>query len=227
MWLMFEPESERSGRGIYEYVNMLFLFDVNAFVFANRTIRESNAELRRMFEAIGYLDAALSIAKWRATLGSGLVRNSPAPEGARYRARRSPAARGAGRELTRRRKMECAHHRVEHAGKTTFVRTLGVNAVLAQTLHTVCAADVAAPMLRVRSSIGRSDSILEGKSYYLAEVEAVLDLMRRRRTGASTCSFSTSSFAERIPPARRRGGGRARAPRSRARHRRHRDARHR
>lgn len=59
------------------------------------------------------------------------------------------------------------------SGKTTFVRALGVNAILAQAFSTVCAAEWRAPMFRVRSSIGLADDLLEGKSYYLAEVESV------------------------------------------------------
>ncbi|HEY7396604.1 MAG TPA: hypothetical protein VH559_17230 [Gemmatimonadaceae bacterium] len=70
------------------------------------------------------------------------------------------------------------------SGKTTFVRAIGVNAVLAQTLHTICAEQWHAPMLRVRTSIGRSDSIMDGKSCYLAEVESVHALIRAKETGA-------------------------------------------
>jgi DNA mismatch repair ATPase MutS len=69
------------------------------------------------------------------------------------------------------------------SGKTTFVRALGVGAVLAQTLHTACAADWCTPLLRVRTSIGRADSVVEGKSYYLAEVESVAALVRAQVSG--------------------------------------------
>jgi DNA mismatch repair ATPase MutS len=69
------------------------------------------------------------------------------------------------------------------SGKTTFVRALGVNAILAQTLHTVCADVWRGPMLRVRTSIERADSVMEGKSYYLAEVEAVRALVRSVDSG--------------------------------------------
>jgi DNA mismatch repair ATPase MutS len=63
------------------------------------------------------------------------------------------------------------------SGKTTFIRTIGVNAVLAQTIHTCLASTWEAPMLRVRSCIARTDDLLAGKSYYLVEVEAVLALV--------------------------------------------------
>ena len=64
------------------------------------------------------------------------------------------------------------------SGKTTFLRTIGVNAVLAQSVATTLTRGWRAPLLRVRSSIGRGDDLSLGKSYYLAEVERVGSLVR-------------------------------------------------
>ena len=63
------------------------------------------------------------------------------------------------------------------SGKTTFLRTVGVATVMAQTVNTCLATTYAAPIFRVRSVIGRSDDLIAGKSYYKDEVEAVLDLV--------------------------------------------------
>jgi DNA mismatch repair ATPase MutS len=63
------------------------------------------------------------------------------------------------------------------SGKSTFLRTLGVNAVLAQTLNTCLAAHYDAPVFNVRSCIGRADDLASGRSYYIAEVEALLELV--------------------------------------------------
>jgi DNA mismatch repair ATPase MutS len=64
------------------------------------------------------------------------------------------------------------------SGKSTFLRTVGVSAVLAQTVHTCLATGYAAPTLHVRSGIGRADDLLSGRSYYMVEVESLVDLMR-------------------------------------------------
>ena len=64
------------------------------------------------------------------------------------------------------------------SGKSTFLRTVGVNAVLAQTINTCLAREYRAPVFDIRSCIGRADDLIAGKSYYLAEVEALLDLVR-------------------------------------------------
>ena len=59
------------------------------------------------------------------------------------------------------------------SGKSTFLRMVSVNAVLAQTIHTVFAKHYSAPFVRVISSMSISDSILEGNSYYMAEVKSI------------------------------------------------------
>ena len=59
------------------------------------------------------------------------------------------------------------------SGKSTFLRTVGVNAVLAQTIFTVFAQAYRAPFFRVETAIGTTDSLLEGKSYFLAELERI------------------------------------------------------
>jgi energy-coupling factor transporter ATP-binding protein EcfA2 len=64
------------------------------------------------------------------------------------------------------------------SGKSTFLRTVGVNAILAQTISTALAREYRAPVFHVRSSIGRADDLLGGKSYYLVEVETLLELVR-------------------------------------------------
>jgi DNA mismatch repair ATPase MutS len=63
------------------------------------------------------------------------------------------------------------------SGKSTFLRTIGVNALLARTIYTVFATRWEGASVAVRTCIGRADSIVEGKSYYLAEVERVRFLL--------------------------------------------------
>jgi DNA mismatch repair ATPase MutS len=64
------------------------------------------------------------------------------------------------------------------SGKSTLLRTLGINALLAQTLFTCPAQRYRASRLRIVSSMRVSDDILEGKSRYMAEAERLLALVR-------------------------------------------------
>lgn len=59
------------------------------------------------------------------------------------------------------------------SGKSTFMRTIGVNALCAQTIYTCFATKYECSFFNVVSSISLNDDILEGKSYYLGEAEAI------------------------------------------------------
>jgi DNA mismatch repair ATPase MutS len=184
-WLMYEPSQASDIQAtIYEYVNLLFLLDVNAFVFATNSLRESRTVAQEALHALAFMDVAQSIASWRKTLNYWATptflpaQKSLAVDGLYHPLLGAPVAND----------LVVDGHSVlitgsNMSGKTTFVRTLGVNAVLAQTLHTVCARKWRAPMLLVRTSIGREDSLQDGKSYYLAEVETVLELVRASESG--------------------------------------------
>ncbi|MGH7668174.1 MAG: MutS-related protein [Gemmatimonadaceae bacterium] len=184
-WLMFEPgQTNDVVAAVYEYVNLLFLLDVNAFVFSLETLRASRERIRALFDAVACIDAAQGLAAWRATLAQWCNPTFTAPcKAMRVEGLVHPLVENAvPNSLT----IDGASVLVtgsNMAGKTTFVRALGVNAVLAQTLCTACATAWTSPFLEVRTSIGRDDSVLEGKSYYLAEVESVLSLVRAKDDG--------------------------------------------
>ncbi len=59
------------------------------------------------------------------------------------------------------------------SGKTTFIRTLVINALLGQTLGICFAAAYKAPYMKLHSSIRIADNVTEGISYYLQEVLTV------------------------------------------------------
>lgn len=68
------------------------------------------------------------------------------------------------------------------AGKSTFLRTLGVNLVVAQALGVAFAESFAASKMRVVSSMHAKDDLEESTSLYQAEVERVLELIRVGRS---------------------------------------------
>jgi hypothetical protein len=185
-WLMFEPgETNDLLASVYEYVNLLFLLDVNAFVFAIESLRSSQRMMRTMFESIGYLDAAQSIIAWRESLPRWTTPDfTPPSKSLAVESVVHPLVANAVPNTLDADGVSVLITGSNMSGKTTFVRTLGVNATLAQTLHTVCAAGWRAPIVRVRTTIERADSIREGKSYYLAEVESVRSLVLAKASGA-------------------------------------------
>lgn len=174
----FSMESELVASG-WEYLNILFLVDANAMLLAARTLRRSGHSLLSIIELVGQVDAAISTASLRVgpsawsvpeftEVGSSMrlteawhpLLESPVPNSIEL-------APGRGLIITG----------SNMSGKSTFLRTVGVTSVLAQTLNTCPAQRYSSPRLRVRSAIGRSDDLTTGKSYYLVEVDAVVELL--------------------------------------------------
>jgi hypothetical protein len=179
-WLSRDPlATDYLAFIVLEFINLLLLMDANAFYFASRELQVQGPQLLRVIEAVGEIDAAIAVASFRSGV-DGWIRP-------RFG---SPDSRSSFADLR--------HPLVEPAvpnsiglapphgvlitgsnmsGKSTFLRTVGINAVLAQTINTCLARGYEAPVYQVRSCIGRSDDLIAGKSYYLVEVEAVLALL--------------------------------------------------
>ncbi|MEJ7645544.1 MAG: DNA mismatch repair protein MutS [Chryseolinea sp.] len=69
------------------------------------------------------------------------------------------------------------------SGKTTFLRTLVINSILAQTIDTCFADEFKTPIVRQFSSIRIDDNLLDGKSYYYEEVSLMGKLIEAAASG--------------------------------------------
>jgi len=63
------------------------------------------------------------------------------------------------------------------SGKTTFIRTVAINSLLAQTLHISFAKKFVAPFYKTYTSIRITDDLLDDTSYYLEEVNTIKKLI--------------------------------------------------
>jgi hypothetical protein len=93
------------------------------------------------------------------------------------------------------------------AGKTTFIKMLASNAILAQTVGFFLAADAILPHATVMASIHGAHSVNSGKSHYFAEIETIDRFIRERaQSGIQILAidepFSGTNTVERIAVAR-------------------------
>jgi MutS domain V len=165
---------------LFELLNSFLLLDANAVLLGARELRRYGPALQRVLAAVGEIDAAIAVASYRAGTPSWT----------------RPVPQSSGRPITIR---DLRHpllpdgvpnsidlappHGVlitgsNMSGKSTFLRSLGLAAVLSRTINTCTASTYEAPLLVVRSCIGRSDNIVEGRSYYLDEVRGVLGVLQ-------------------------------------------------
>ncbi len=64
------------------------------------------------------------------------------------------------------------------SGKSTFLRTVGISLLLAESFDFVPAKSFKAPFYRIVSSMALRDDLQKGKSYYMAEIEAIRRILK-------------------------------------------------
>ena len=71
------------------------------------------------------------------------------------------------------------------SGKTTFIRTIGINTITALTINTCFAHQFNLPRLRIYSAIRISDDLMNDKSYYFEEVLTIKEMLENSETDDS------------------------------------------
>ncbi|EOR95370.1 MutS-related protein, family 1 [Arcticibacter svalbardensis MN12-7] len=164
---------------LVEYIKITFLLEVNLLDKCVKIADSSRQEIHDLFKYIGLIDTSISIASYRAGLDYYCT-----PEF-------DQLIRVKTEDMIHPLIDDCVPNSLDTngknvlitgsnmSGKTTFIRTVAVNVILAQSIYTVCAKFYRANFLDVSTSIGIADSLLLGKSYYLEELESVYNFIER------------------------------------------------
>jgi len=167
---------------VYPFFDLLFLWDFHCVFALERWQRETGKQLRTWFQTLGEMEALSSL--------GGFAYDNPDyawPEVVTDRT--CFEAKGLGHPLLRERRVTndvCIPTGgrallvtgSNMSGKSTLMRAIGVNVVLAQAGAPVCATEMIVSPLNVRTSMRMSDSLEQGVSHFYAELrklKAVLD----------------------------------------------------
>jgi DNA mismatch repair ATPase MutS len=71
------------------------------------------------------------------------------------------------------------------SGKTTFIRTIGINVITGLTINTCFAESMVIPRARIHSAIRISDDLMNDKSYYFEEVLTIKDMIDNAGNGTA------------------------------------------
>lgn len=162
---------------LLDYLRMIFYLDLIQFNKALHAVRGHLTEIDEMITLIGQIETAVVVGSYRSSLhGEYCI----------------PAIRfdqDAGRRMT----VEQLYHPLladpvknsisaakgvlltgsNASGKSTFLRAVAVNALLAQTIHTALADRYEAPLMRIYSSMALKDDLMGGESYYMVEIKSI------------------------------------------------------
>jgi DNA mismatch repair ATPase MutS len=157
-----------------EIIKAFFLIEIHSFFSCLDELKTKKDDINILINYIGSIDSALSTAALR----SGTTKHT------------TPNFINNKKELTAK---NLYHPLIENcvtnslaikdksilitgsnmSGKSTFIRTVAINSILAQTIYTCFADEFTTPVLKIFSSIRITDSLLESKSYYFEEVNTI------------------------------------------------------
>ena len=168
---------------ILDYVRMFLHIDLIQFNKMLTVYQKEVDSCQRMIEIIGFLDAAIAVASFREALPYYSI---PSLE------------EGMGKQMEAR---KLYHPLIENAvdndisatkgvlitgsnasGKSTFLKTVAMNAILSQTINTSVSEEYQAPCYRIYSSMSLRDNLAEHESYYMVEIKSLRRILQAVKT---------------------------------------------
>lgn len=155
-----------------DYIRIIFHTDLIRFNKMMTQYFEKKEQIVEVFECIGFLDAMCAVASFRAWLNEYCLPEfttekqymadtlyhpfleNPVP--ATIETRQSVLLTGSNA-----------------SGKSTFIKSAALNAILAQTIHTVCAKSYRASFFKIFTSMALADNLFSGESYYIVEIKSL------------------------------------------------------
>lgn len=158
---------------ILDYIRMVFHVDLIRFNGMLHFLREHIGDADRLISNVGYLETAVAVWIFRQSLKNGWC--SPVFDrqekislaGAYHPLLEQPVKNS----VTAERGILITGSNA--SGKSTFLKTVAINAILAQTIHTCTAEGYHASFFHVYSSMALRDDIGSGESYYIVEIKAL------------------------------------------------------
>lgn len=175
--LLDKGESDSDPLSImYIYIKMMFHLDLIIFNTMLKDVRNHCNDINDIMTEMGYIESSISIAAYRACLSKFCV-----PEfesGTTIQADeiyhplisepvKNTFTSAKGVLLTG----------SNASGKSTFLKTVAINVILAQTINTCLADRFVTDHYRIYTSMSLKDDLNSGESYYIVEIKALKRIM--------------------------------------------------
>lgn len=156
---------------ILEYLRVFLLAELISFITLYRQINAHKADLKNIFRIVGEIDASLSIAEFTLQEQGICYPNlDESKSKIEFTSMIHPLIEKCiGNSATFTRGVILTGSNM--AGKSTFLRILGVNQILATSLNFAFAENMDTSFFRVASSIQTVDDLVQNQSHYYAEAK--------------------------------------------------------
>ncbi len=168
-YLIFESQSV-----VVEYIKALFLAELITYGKLMKLLERKRSAFRDLYNMLGEIDAFISIASLRDSLPSWCI---PAflQSNQMYITLKESYHPLINQPVTNDLDMrECILLTGSNAsGKSTFLKSVAINAIFAQTLCTCCASEYTGSFVNVYTSMALRDDIISAESYYIVEIKSL------------------------------------------------------
>lgn len=171
--------------GIVMYLNSCFHVDLIQFATVVREMKKHIPEFEILVENMGKIEAAIAIGSFRECMKDYCIPELEHAEVNEYQRRKGyleaenlyhPLIQEPVKNSIRTEKNVLLTGS-NASGKSTFLKTVAVNAVLAQTVHTCMSDAWKSPYFRVYSSMALQDNLEGQESYYIVEIKSLKRIM--------------------------------------------------
>lgn len=180
------PNSMMSELNVFsEYYNMIFLSELIAYEKVKETIINNKIYLKNIYEYVGTIDALIGIASFRDSLEYYSKPNLKISN---------------NRESNLIEFKEIYHPLIEDpvtnslkvkggvlitgsnaSGKSTFIKSIAINQILAQSIFTTCAREYNSSIFNIYTSMALKDDVLNNESYYIVEIKSLKRIIEKSR----------------------------------------------
>lgn len=161
-----------------DYLSLLTHIDLIKFKKIVKKVQNKKDEIQEMWECIGMLEACLAIASFRNALPFFCIPDLKRENHASVSIKngyhpmiKEPVANSIYESSS------VLLTGSNASGKSTFLKTTALCAILAQTVYTVPAQEYAGNFFRVYSSMALKDNLQQNESYYMVEIKSLKRIM--------------------------------------------------
>ncbi|WP_186671739.1 hypothetical protein [Sporosarcina sp. BP05] len=157
---------------IFEYIRILFLLDFISYNKIIKTVSNHKEEYRKVWERIGELDAAIAVGFYRKSLDTYCTPIFIGKEEISFGNMAHPLI---DKPVTNTSTLgKCTLITGSNAsGKSTYIKAIAINAILAQTINTALAEKWMMKPSFIVTSMAIQDNVLDGDSYFIAEIKSL------------------------------------------------------
>ncbi|MGU8243258.1 MutS-related protein [Clostridium perfringens] len=161
---------------IFDYIKMFFMVDIIAYQNSVKILEKNKENLYKIYDIVAKLDFALSVAYYRKSLSEYTIPEFIKSDDISLENLYHPLIDNPVKNSILI-KNNILFTGSNASGKSTFIKAVALNCILAQSLNTALCSKYRCKFSKVVTSMAIKDNILAGDSYFIAEIKSLKRLL--------------------------------------------------